>query len=154
MTWRAWSLSPKGTRGRRYTPAEVCPRQPLESRGRPAQSQIPARRSLSKPRSVARNMSVTDPTDLKRRRIAVGLGWGRPKVAAAFSPLGHPSVVILSALGVDPVSPVCARVRRRLGIIAVRSAQYSSGGSAPGAGTPPVDMHKLGNSSALPGVVT
>lgn len=43
--------SPKGTRGqyRLHAPAEVCPRQPLESRGRPAQSQISALTQLTIP---------------------------------------------------------------------------------------------------------
>ena len=60
----------------------------------------------------------------------------------------------MAAFGGDAVGAVWARVRRRLGIIAVRSAQESGGGSASGAGIPPVDRHRLENSSALPGVVT
>ncbi len=46
-----------------------------------------------------------------------------------------------------------ARVRVRSGIMAVRSPQRS-GVVAVGAGTSPVGAHKLGNKSALPGVVT
>jgi hypothetical protein len=44
-------------------------------------------------------------------------------------------------------------VLRRLGIMAVRSAQRS-GLDATGAGASPVGAQRLGNSSALPGVVT
>src|ERR1700738_2000328 len=44
-----------------------------------------------------------------------------------------------------------ARVRRRLGIIAVRSPQCWAGGSAWG-GRAPVGRDRLGNSSRLPGV--
>jgi hypothetical protein len=46
-----------------------------------------------------------------------------------------------------------ALVRRRLGIIAVRSPQRSVLNAA-GLGASPVGAHKLGNNNALPGVVT
>jgi hypothetical protein len=97
---------------------------------------------------------VTDRNDSERRWIVVGFGWGGPEVAHVVGPPGHASIPILSAFGGDAMSPVLRAVRRRVGIIAVRSPQYCSGGSASAAGTPPVDRHKLGNSSALPGVVT
>lgn len=47
----------------------------------------------------------------------------------------------------------CARVRRRLGIIAVRSP-HGSVLVAVGKGLAPAGAHKLGNGSALPGIVT
>jgi hypothetical protein len=60
---------------------------------------------------------------------------------------------LLSGSGGDAVCPIWARVRLRVGIIAVRSPQPSST-TTPGTVSSPVGAHKLGNNSTEPGVVT
>ncbi|BBY39331.1 hypothetical protein MMAN_34650 [Mycobacterium mantenii] len=61
---------------------------------------------------------------------------------------------VATAFGGDAGGPVFwARGRVRVGIMAVRSAQ-GSGLGADAAGASPVGVHKPGNTSALPGVVT